>query len=349
MAKEKATGAGSPARLGREARQAARVLAHGPGGGGGPFHCRFPAAARPGDILIDGGNSYYVDDIRRGTELAAKGIHYVDVGTSGGVWGLERDHCMMIGGEPEVVQRLDPIFARSLPAWETFRAPRAGRIPRHLRTGLSALRPEPGRALRENGSQWSRIRHLGCLRRGIGGASKAARLQTKRRAPTWKRSAIALIRSAINTTSPWPKCFRWRWWRWKRHRLRLFWIDLQHRTVLWLSQFAQICCSCLVFNSGEGRWTIKAAIDEGVPVPVLTTAALRAVHLPGRGGLSGQIAFRHALWLRWASGKNKPLRINEHKPIRCSRILRRHGRPGVTRRSSPRCRRWSNAAISMSR
>src|SRR5271167_900767 len=68
-----------------------------------------------GDILIDGGNSYYVDDIRRAKELAPKGIHYVDVGTSGGVWGLERGYCMMIGGEPEVVKRLDPILARLAP------------------------------------------------------------------------------------------------------------------------------------------------------------------------------------------------------------------------------------------
>src|SRR6516165_7116163 len=69
----------------------------------------------PGDILIDGGNSYYVDDIRRAKELAPKQIHYVDVGTSGGVWGLERGYCMMIGGEPEVVKRLDPIFATLAP------------------------------------------------------------------------------------------------------------------------------------------------------------------------------------------------------------------------------------------
>ena len=68
-----------------------------------------------GDILIDGGNSYYIDDIRRAKELAPKGIHYVDVGTSGGVWGLERGYCMMIGGEPEVVKHLDPIFATLAP------------------------------------------------------------------------------------------------------------------------------------------------------------------------------------------------------------------------------------------
>src|SRR5215469_8462257 len=65
----------------------------------------------PGDILIDGGNSYYVDDIKRAKDLAPSQIHYVDVGTSGGVWGLERGYCMMIGGEPEVVKHLDPIFA----------------------------------------------------------------------------------------------------------------------------------------------------------------------------------------------------------------------------------------------
>src|SRR3954470_4165645 len=68
-----------------------------------------------GDILIDGGNSYYVDDIRRSKELTQRGIHYVDVGTSGGVWGLERGYCMMIGGEPDVVARLDPIFATLAP------------------------------------------------------------------------------------------------------------------------------------------------------------------------------------------------------------------------------------------
>src|SRR5207247_5930108 len=78
-----------------------------------------------GDILIDGGNSYYIDDIRRAKELAPKGIHYVDVGTSGGVWGLERGYCMMIGGEPDVVKRLDPIFARLAPgAGDIARTPR---------------------------------------------------------------------------------------------------------------------------------------------------------------------------------------------------------------------------------
>ena len=122
-----------------------------------------------GDILIDGGNSYYVDDIRRAKELAPKGIHYVDVGTSGGVWGLERGYCMMIGGENEVVKHLDPIFATL--------APGVGRHPahsgtrearRHRGAGLPALRPKRRRPLREDGAQRNRVRNHGGLRRRVG-------------------------------------------------------------------------------------------------------------------------------------------------------------------------------------
>ena len=99
LVKEKAVGAVLARRLREEAGQAAGGLADGPGGGRGPDHRRPLPHLEPGDILIDGGNSYYVDDIRRAKELAAKQIHYVDVGTSGGVWGLERGYCMMIGGD----------------------------------------------------------------------------------------------------------------------------------------------------------------------------------------------------------------------------------------------------------
>ena len=90
-------------------------MANGPSGGGRLVHRRPPAHLEAGDVLIDGGNSYYVDDIRRARELASKQIHYVDVGTSGGVWGLERGYCMMIGGEKDVVKHLDPIFATLAP------------------------------------------------------------------------------------------------------------------------------------------------------------------------------------------------------------------------------------------
>src|SRR5882762_6890281 len=104
-----------------------------------------------GDTVIDGGNSYYIDDIRRAKELSAKGIHYCDVGTSGGVWGLERGYCQMIGGETDVVKRLDPIF-------KTL-APRRGR--------LSSLRPVRRRPLRQDGAQRHRVWANGRVRRGL--------------------------------------------------------------------------------------------------------------------------------------------------------------------------------------
>jgi 6-phosphogluconate dehydrogenase len=119
-----------------------------------------------GDILIDGGNSYYIDDIRRVKDLAGKGLHYVDVGTSGGVWGLERGYCLMIGGEDFVVRSLDPIFATLAPGTGA-----ASRTPGREKTGGTADKGYlhcglQGRALRQDGTQWYRIRSYGSLRRG---------------------------------------------------------------------------------------------------------------------------------------------------------------------------------------
>ena len=106
-----------------------------------------------GDILVDGGNSDDIDDIRRAKELRAKGIHYVDVGTSGGVWGLERGYCMMIGGETDVVKRLDPIFATLAPGrGDIPRTPGREKGRRNLRARLSALRAERCRPLRQDGA-----------------------------------------------------------------------------------------------------------------------------------------------------------------------------------------------------
>ena len=101
----------------------------------------------PGDIIIDGGNTFYKDDIRRGKALKERGIHYVDVGTSGGVWGLERGYCMMIGGDKAVVDRLDPIFAALAPGHRRYPAHAGPRRPRSARrAGLHPLpaRPAPG-------------------------------------------------------------------------------------------------------------------------------------------------------------------------------------------------------------
>ena len=116
-----------------------------------------------GDILVDGGNSYYVDDIRRAKELAPRRIHYVDVGTSGGVWGLERGYCMMIGGPTDAVERLDPVFNTLAPGMgEIPRTPGRERW-RHRRAGLPALRALRRRPFRQNGAQRHRVRNHGRL------------------------------------------------------------------------------------------------------------------------------------------------------------------------------------------
>jgi 6-phosphogluconate dehydrogenase len=220
----------------------------------------------PGDILIDGGNSYYVDDIRRSKELAAKRIHYVDVGTSGGVWGLERGYCMMIGGEPAIVKHLDPIFATL--------APGLGNIPR-----------TPGR---EKVADTSELGYLHCGSNGAGHfvkmvhngieygimAAYAEGLGVLRDADIGKRQQAV---DAETTPLRDPEHYQYDLNLgaiaevWRRGSVIASWLlDLTADALLKdpaLSKFAG-----QVSDSGEGRWTIKAAIDEGVPVPVLTTA-----------------------------------------------------------------------------
>jgi 6-phosphogluconate dehydrogenase len=220
----------------------------------------------PGDTLIDGGNSYYVDDIRRAKELASKGIHYVDVGTSGGVWGLDRGYCMMIGGELEVVNRLDPIFARL--------APGAGDIPR-----------TPGREKVEGTAE---LGYLHCGPNGAGHfvkmvhngieyglmAAYAEGLGILRQANIGKQKAVI---DAETTPLRDPEHYQYELNLrdiaevWRRGSVVASWLlDLTAAALVEdpaLSKFAG-----RVSDSGEGRWTIKAAIDEAVPVPVLSAA-----------------------------------------------------------------------------
>ncbi|MGA8481845.1 MAG: decarboxylating 6-phosphogluconate dehydrogenase [Chthoniobacterales bacterium] len=220
----------------------------------------------PSDILIDGGNSYYIDDIRRAAELAKKEIHYVDVGTSGGVWGLERGYCMMIGGEPAIVKHLDPIFATL--------APGIGDIPR-----------TPGR---EKVRDTSELGYLHCGPNGAGHfvkmvhngieygimAAYAEGLGVLRDANIGKRQQAI---DAETTPLRDPEHYQYDLNLgaitevWRRGSVIASWLlDLTADALLKdpaLSKFAG-----QVSDSGEGRWTIKAAIDEGVPVPVLTTA-----------------------------------------------------------------------------
>jgi len=219
-----------------------------------------------GDILIDGGNSYYIDDIRRGKELAPKGIHYADVGTSGGVWGLERGYCMMIGGELDVVKRLDPIFATL--------APGRGDIPR-----------TPGR---EKSRGTSEEGYLHCGPSGAGHFVKMVHNGIEYGLMAAYAEGLAVLKAAnIGTrtgvvdaeTTPLrdPEHYQYDLNLpditevWRRGSVIASWLlDLSAAALIedpGLAKFAG-----RVSDSGEGRWTIKAAIDEGVPAHVLSSA-----------------------------------------------------------------------------
>ena len=219
-----------------------------------------------GDILIDGGNSYYVDDIRRAQELGEKGIHYVDVGTSGGVWGLERGYCLMIGGEKAVVGHLDPIFLRL--------APGAGEIPR------TPGRPTMGGTAEQgylhcgtNGAgHFVKMVHNG-IEYGVM-AAYAEGLGILHSANAGKRSHAV---DAETTPLREPEHYQYDLDLreiaevWRRGSVIASWLlDLTAAALVKdpaLSEFAS-----RISDSGEGRWTIKAAIDEAVPVPVLSAA-----------------------------------------------------------------------------
>ena len=219
-----------------------------------------------GDILIDGGNSYYVDDIRRADELATKGINYVDVGTSGGIWGLQRGYCMMIGGPDVAVRHLDPIFKTLAP-------------------GIGDIARTPGRG---NIGGTAEFGYLHCGATGAGHFVKmvhngieygvmsayAEGMNILRHANVGKQKRAV---DAETTPLRNPELYRYD-------------LDLRDIAELWrrgsviASWLLDLTAAALakdpaltnfagkVSDSGEGRWTIKAAIDEAVPVPVLSTA-----------------------------------------------------------------------------
>jgi 6-phosphogluconate dehydrogenase len=218
------------------------------------------------DIVIDGGNSYYIDDIRRARQLMQKGVHYVDVGTSGGVWGLERGYCQMIGAEAEVVRRLDPIF-RAL-------APGRGDLPR-----------TPGR---EKATGTAEEGYLHCGQNGAGHfvkmvhngieyglmAAYAEGMNILRHANVGKKGRTV---DAETTPLRDPEHYAYDFDLrdiaevWRRGSVISSWLlDLTASALLKqpnLEKFAG-----RVSDSGEGRWTIAAAIDEGTPAPVLSAA-----------------------------------------------------------------------------
>ena len=221
----------------------------------------------PGDILIDGGNSYYVDDIKRASFLKEKQIEYVDVGTSGGVWGLERGYCMMIGGSDTAVKHLDPIF-------KTL-APGIGDIPK------TPGRP-PNTGTAEDG-------YLHCGANGAGHFVKMVHNGIEYGIMAAYAEGMSIIKNANVGNAPAaehdaettplrdPELYKYDIDLgdvaevWRRGSVIASWLlDLTANALTKdaaLSQFTG-----RVSDSGEGRWTIKAAIDEGVPAPVLTTA-----------------------------------------------------------------------------
>ena len=219
-----------------------------------------------GDILIDGGNSYYIDDIRRAKELRPKSIHYVDVGTSGGVWGLERGYCMMIGGEDDVVKHLDPIFATLAPGiGDIPRTPGREKIGGTAEQGYLHCGPNgAGHFVKmvhngiEYGVMAAYAEGLGVLKSANAGtrAHEIDAETTPLRDPEHYQYDLNL-RDVAEV--------------WRRGSVISSWLlDLTASALVEdpnLGKFAG-----RVSDSGEGRWTIKAAIDEGVPVPVLTTA-----------------------------------------------------------------------------
>jgi 6-phosphogluconate dehydrogenase len=224
-------------------------------------------ALEPDDILIDGGNSYYIDDIRRAKELMPRRIHYVDVGTSGGVWGLERGYCMMIGGEKPVVQRLDPIFATLAPGKGDI-PPTAGR------EKLGANTAEQGYLhCGPNGAgHFVKMVHNG-IEYGLM-AAYAEGLNILHSANVGKQTHAA---DAETTPLRDPEHYQYDLnlpditELWRRGSVIASWLlDLTADALAKDPQLAGFAGR--VSDSGEGRWTIKAAIDEAVPAHVLSAA-----------------------------------------------------------------------------
>jgi len=236
-----------------------------------------------GDILIDGGNSYYIDDIRRAKELKAKGIHYVDVGTSGGVWGLERGYCQMIGGEREVVKHLDPVF-------KTL-APGRGDIPR-----------TPGR---EKAHGTAEEGYLHCGPNGAGHfvkmvhngieyglmAAYAEGFNILRHANVGKTT-----READAETTPLrdPEHYQYDFNLadvaevWRRGSVVASWL-LDLTAISFLEQPTLERYSGRVSDSGEGRWTILAAIESTTPAPVLSASLYQRFTSRGEDDFAGKV------------------------------------------------------------
>ncbi|MCJ7452422.1 MAG: decarboxylating 6-phosphogluconate dehydrogenase [Steroidobacteraceae bacterium] len=236
-----------------------------------------------GDIVIDGGNSYYVDDLRRAKALAGTGIHYVDVGTSGGVWGLERGYCMMIGGEPGVVRHLDPVFVSLAP-------------------GVGNIERTPGR---DQAGGTAEQGYLHCGPNGAGHFVKMVHNGIEYGIMAAYAEGLGIL-AAANVgksthevdaeTTPLrdPEHYQYDMNLpdiaevWRRGSVIASWLlDLTARSLTEDPALAKFAGR--VSDSGEGRWTIKAAIDEAVPAPVLTTALYQRFNSRGEADFQNRL------------------------------------------------------------
>jgi 6-phosphogluconate dehydrogenase len=237
-----------------------------------------------GDIVIDGGNSYYIDDIRRSKELAPKGIQYVDVGTSGGVWGLERGYCMMIGGPDAAVKYLDPIFKTIAP-------------------GVGDIAKTPGRETMEDTAEQG---YLHCGQSGGGHFVKMVHNGIEYGMMAAYAEGLGILKGAnigkVHTgeidaeTTPLrdPEHYQYDFNLpdvaevWRRGSVIASWLlDLTASALAEDPQLAKF--GGRVSDSGEGRWTVKAGIDEGVPTPVLTTALYERFSSRGQADFSNKL------------------------------------------------------------
>ena len=252
------------------------------------------------DVIIDGGNSHYHDDIRRAGELGARGLHYVDVGTSGGVWGLERGFCLMIGGEAAVVKRLDPILASLAPGLGDIpRTPGREKIGGTAEHGYLHCGPNgAGHFVKmvHNGIEYGLMaayaEGLNILRHANAGAPATARAAdaetTPLRTPEHYRYDLDL-RDVAEV--------------WRRGSVVASWLlDLTAGALTKSRDLGGF--SGRVSDSGEGRWTIAAAIDEGVPVPVLSAALYERFSSRGNGEFAARVL--SALRFEFGGHQEKP-------------------------------------------